>query len=156
MRRVAVEALGKRKPLPDAVLTAVPAQLNDGNCHMRLAVAEALSEREALPDVVLSAVAARLDDEDSHVRTAALNVVIKIHKGGCQNVFNESLTTYLYKNLLQRSFVEQASLYIKKALSHASSSRESLENSFDQALQPRVSLDASERSTRITVGHMIL
>ncbi|PMB65161.1 Protein NLRC3 [Beauveria bassiana] len=113
VRRAAIQALGRRSELPEAVLTAVAARLDDGDRHVRRAAIQALGRRSELPEAVLTAVAARLDDGDRHVRRAAVEVIINRNEK-LSRILKGSLIASFYKALLERSFKEQLSWYIKE------------------------------------------
>jgi len=67
------DALGVQRALPEEILKAVAARLEDQDARVRGAAAYALGRRPALPEEILKAVAARLQDQKAYVRrTAAL------------------------------------------------------------------------------------
>ncbi|KAH8892149.1 ARM repeat-containing protein [Thozetella sp. PMI_491] len=65
------EALGSPSILPDAILTALAAQLEHEDSQVRYAAIEALGNRLNLPKPIVTAMATRLEDKNYHVRKDA-------------------------------------------------------------------------------------
>ncbi|EFY98052.2 nacht nucleoside triphosphatase [Metarhizium robertsii ARSEF 23] len=77
-QKTILQSLTGRPAIPDKILTAVAARLNDKDRYVRGAAIKALvGQRRALPDKtwILTAVLARLNDEDSYVRVAIIKAL---------------------------------------------------------------------------------
>lgn len=109
----ALSTCNGRAALPDGVLTAVAARLDDKNSYVRSAAVKILGWRAALPDGVLTAVAARLDHEANYVRRFAAEILIHRQDKIPRRLLKRSFVRSLHKTLLERSFEEQLSWYIE-------------------------------------------
>ncbi|KAH7160538.1 peptidase C14 [Dactylonectria estremocensis] len=74
-KRTILKSLTERATIPQKILKAVAARLEDQDKYVRSAALEALGGRSALPEEILKAVVARLEDEDDDVQRAAADAL---------------------------------------------------------------------------------
>ncbi|KAJ0122774.1 hypothetical protein J7T55_003290 [Diaporthe amygdali] len=91
-RQMALEALSSKRTLPEGVLKAVAAQLEDEDGTIREAALKMLGElwrQRAVPDDVRKAVEAQLNDQDGAIREVAMDALRKF--GSQQPLPNDTI-----------------------------------------------------------------
>ena len=109
--QAAINALGKQTALPENILQALAARLEDSESDVRRSAASALGKQTALPENILQAIVFVLSKDTFNISSEAVGALLK-QDNLYDNFLNFDVRTLrsLYKVLVQRSFSESLAL----------------------------------------------